>query len=113
MLSFCRSEAALGKYDPLRDHLQAIRSHTWIATFREIEDVIADQLPSSAYHHQAWWSNSRSHIQTCSWLDAGWQTERLDLERKRIVFRKHCFEYAMMSTRSKRSSVVSIRTIGA
>jgi hypothetical protein len=78
----------LGKYDPLRDHLQTVRSRTWIATFSEIEDVMADRLPRSAHDHQAWWSNSRSHIQACSWLDAGWQTEDLDLKRKRVVFRK-------------------------
>ncbi|MDT3685890.1 MAG: hypothetical protein RO009_12720 [Pseudorhodoplanes sp.] len=79
----------MGKYDPLRDHLQSVRARTWIASFRDVEAVIRDRLPRSAYEHQAWWSNSRSHIQAHSWLDAGWQTEGTDLTRKRIVFRKN------------------------
>jgi hypothetical protein len=78
----------MGKYDPLRDHLRSVRGRTWIATFRDIETVIGDRLPASAYKYQAWWSNDRSHIQAHSWLEAGWRTENPDPIRKRTLFRK-------------------------
>lgn len=45
-------------------------------SFEEIENIIHDSLPPSAYKYsEAWWSNNNDHSQAISWLDAGYETD--------------------------------------
>lgn len=42
---------------------------------KEIEIIIGDNLPTSAYNHNAWWSNEvKSHLHARSWVDEGYKT---------------------------------------
>lgn len=76
----------MGKYDGLRDHLRRRSSSPWSASFDEVAELVPGGLPSSAYHHAAWWSNSESHPEAVAWLTAGWRTENVNLYALRVTF---------------------------
>lgn len=80
----------MGKYDPLFHHLAAKADVQWTASFAEIEAVLGFPLPDSASRYPAWWANQTGggHSQSGSWQQAGWQTSNLDLDRKRVEFKK-------------------------
>ena len=78
----------MSKYHALRDHLNALASTRWNATFQEIEEILGFSLPVSAYKHPAWWANevSGTHVQKAGWIDAGWRTENPNLLRRSVTF---------------------------
>ena len=58
-------------------------------SFAEIERVIGAKLPYSADSHRAWWSNNpTNNVMTQAWLDAGFESEQVDLKNRRLVFRR-------------------------
>ena len=78
----------MGKYTPLRDYLTSqARDHVPM-TFKEIEAVIGETLPSSK-QYPAWWSNNSSNnVMTKEWLAAGYETEQVDIGGEKLVFRR-------------------------
>ena len=80
------------KYAPLEAHLRSLHTDTRRATFRDIEEVIADTLPPSARsaepEHHAWWANTDTHVQGCAWTNAGWEATEVDRVRETVVFRQ-------------------------
>jgi hypothetical protein len=88
----CVSDAgavAVTKYEPLTKYLKA-KDQSYISVqFSEIEALLGMSLPRSAYAHRAWWSNNpNNNVMTKAWLAAGYRTEQVDLERRRLVFRR-------------------------
>lgn len=60
-------------------------------SFEEVEHIIQDSLPPSAFKHsEAWWSNNKDHSQAVSWLEAGYETDYVSdtCKDKHIVFVK-------------------------
>jgi len=58
-------------------------------TFKDVEAIIGRKLPPSAYRHRPWWANeARGHSHAKAWLDAGYETEQVDMERRKLVFRR-------------------------
>jgi hypothetical protein len=79
----------MSKYEPLRKHLEASRVAQVPMTFGEIESILGFGLPPSSRRHRAWWSNNPSNsVITYAWLNAGYRTEQVDLEARRLVFRR-------------------------
>lgn len=77
------------KYQPLTSHLRAQRADQVRMTFTEIERVIGAKLPHSADSHRGWWSNNpTNNVMTQAWLDAGFESERVDLPGRKLVFRR-------------------------
>jgi hypothetical protein len=77
------------KYAPLTAHLRAQRGSQVRMTFAEIERVIGAKLPPSASSHRAWWSNNASNnVMTKAWLEAGFESEQVDLSGRKLVFRR-------------------------
>jgi len=76
----------MGKYDGLGDHFQHRATSPWSASFNEVAELVAGGLPASAYDHAAWWANSESHPEAVAWLTAGWRTESVNLEARRVTF---------------------------
>jgi hypothetical protein len=92
----------LSKYDLLRNHLRALDLPAWVASFTEVERVLASPLPSSARRFSAWWANQQPPlVHTRAWLDAGWRTAELDLSKGRVTFRR-CRSAARDRTESPR-----------
>ena len=81
--------ASNSKYRPLTAHLAEQRSQSVPMSFAEIERVLGAKLPPSAASHRAWWSNNpNNNVMTRAWLDAGFQSERVDIEARRLVFKR-------------------------
>jgi hypothetical protein len=62
----------MSKYDPLRDYLLKQHLRELVLSFREIELILAFNLPASAYRPQ-WWANvegETTHVQREAWRDA-------------------------------------------
>lgn len=58
-------------------------------SFEEIEDEIGAELPPSAMHHRAWWSNNaQNNVMTKAWKDAGFESEDVDMQGRRVAFRR-------------------------
>jgi hypothetical protein len=58
-------------------------------TFDQIERVIRAKLPPSATNSRAWWSNNPSNsVMTKAWRDAGFRSEHVDIEGRRVTFRR-------------------------
>lgn len=81
--------AAFSKYQLLTIYLRAQRGSQIRMSFAEIERVIGAKLPLSAAAHRAWWSNNPSNnVMTKAWLEAGFESEQVDLEGRKLVFRR-------------------------
>lgn len=79
----------MSKYEPLTQFLSAQRSREVPMSFTEIERVLGFHLPTKASGIRAWWSNNPSNnVMTKAWLAAGFVTERVDMDSRRLVFRK-------------------------
>ncbi len=78
----------MGKYSPLGDFLRKQRAARIPMTFSEIEQLIGAKLPNSR-RYAAWWSNNPfNNVMTQVWLDAGFKTEQVDVEARKVVFRR-------------------------
>jgi len=79
----------MGKYDPLGGFLRAQRAQEIPMSFSEIERVLGTSLPPKAQHQRAWWSNNpANNVMTKVWLEAGFETERVDMGGRKLVFRR-------------------------
>lgn len=83
----------MSKYEPLREFLNSIPPIITMQSlsFGEIERILGSKLPSSAYEHRAWWSNTTSpadHPYAQSWLEIGWVVDSVDQLEKRVHFRR-------------------------
>lgn len=77
------------KYYPLYEHLYIFEGDELVMTFSEIEQMLGQQLASSARTRRAWWSNrGRGAVQARAWMDAGYHVEEIDIEAQEITFRK-------------------------
>ena len=81
-----------GKYTPLEQHLKALPSETRdvTMTFEQIERILNDKLPLSAYKYQAWWANEKNPHQPekQAIANAGWKVDTINLREKWMRFRR-------------------------
>ena len=79
----------MGKYEPLPQFLSAKPGVTHRMSFDQIERVLGFKLPKSAYEHEAWWSNNPTgHSHSRTWLAAGWKTQDVDLNTRKVTFQR-------------------------
>lgn len=76
----------MAKYSPISEFLTDQAADRIRLDFTAVERLLGLSLPRSAEEYQAWWANDASHSQARAWLDAGWQTENLDLSRRTVEF---------------------------
>ena len=68
------------KYNPLMCYLDKCGKESITLTYEEIENIIGDKLPNTAYKMQAWWNNNDlSHSQSSAWSDVGYKTTNIIL----------------------------------
>jgi hypothetical protein len=81
-------EVDMGKYEPLGEYLRKQDVARVPMTFAEIERIVGTKLPKSQ-RYPAWWSNNPwNNVMTQVWLDAGFETEQVDIKNGKLVFRK-------------------------
>lgn len=79
----------MSKYEPLKNYLRKQSTAHVRMTFAEIERLIGAPLPPSARKHRAWWSNNPSNsVITEAWLNAGFNTEQVDMAQGKLVFHR-------------------------
>ena len=79
----------MSKYQPLGDYLRIHTTNEVPLTFSEIERIVGAKLPHSAYSHRPWWSNNATNsVMTKVWLEAGFQSARVDMTKRRLVFER-------------------------
>lgn len=79
----------MSKYSALGEFLKAQRRDTVPLTFAEIERITGVQLPASAHKYRPWWSNNPDNsVMTKIWLDAGFESEQVDMGARKLVFRR-------------------------
>ena len=79
----------MSKYEALGRFLRDQRTNEIPMTFAEIERITQTKLPPSALKHRPWWSNNpRNSVMTKVWLDAGFRTERVNMDSGKLVFRR-------------------------
>lgn len=58
-------------------------------SFEKVEHILGTALPPSAYKHRPWWANEAAgHVHAKAWLEAGYETERVDMEGHKLVFKR-------------------------
>ena len=81
-------ENTMGKYEPLGEFLRGQRLDLLPMTFAEIERIVRVKLPPSK-RNRAWWSNNpNNNVMTREWLEAGYETEAVDIKSGKLVFRR-------------------------
>jgi hypothetical protein len=79
----------MGVYDPLRAYLSRHGGNLIPMSFAQVEAAAGHKLPRSAYTHRPWWANEeRGHSHAKAWLSAGYETEQVDMQGKKLVFRR-------------------------
>jgi len=79
----------MAKYHALGDYLKRQNRERVPMTFGEIEKLIGAKLPPSARKHRPWWGNNASnHVNAKIWLDAGFESEQVDMTARKLVFRR-------------------------
>lgn len=82
----------MGKYSPISDFFAKQTAKSITLSMKEIENIIQDTLPPSAYNHVQWWGNSKTnaHPYSRSWTDNGYRTVDVQntIHNQRITFEK-------------------------
>jgi DNA-binding XRE family transcriptional regulator len=82
------------KYFPLYRHLRRQPGERVVMTFAAVERVLASRLPASARRSAAFWSNrARGGLQAEAWLEAGFESQEVDVRRRRVVFARLARRY--------------------
>jgi hypothetical protein len=93
----------MGKYEPLGQFLKSQTRDFLPMTFREIESILSAKLPPSK-KYPAWWSNNPSNnVMTRYWLDAGYETESVDVGAGKLVFRRKSQIYKTKDETARKS----------
>ena len=75
-----------GKYAPLEHYLRDLSATQREVTlrFEQIEKILNDKLPSSAYEDRRWWDHETegNHVNKRAWSNAGWKVASLDVNKK-------------------------------
>ena len=74
------------EYQKFGSYLEKLNGKPVYITFEEIEKILGEKLPDSAYQYDAWWSNSDSHPLMKIVLSKNWKSQNLDLNLKQIEF---------------------------
>jgi len=77
------------RYAPLAIWLQQqpLRQEKIPLTFKQIEEIIGEALPTSARGHRSWWANdSVGHVQSRQWLDVGWRISNIVMPEEKVIF---------------------------
>jgi hypothetical protein len=80
----------VAKYDRLSQWLTSLPTDEVSVSFAQLEEVLGFTLPESARTWMSWWENERLPVrsQCKAWARAGFQTQKLNLERQTVVFAK-------------------------
>jgi hypothetical protein len=102
-------QAPRSKYAPFSTYLVRKAKYANFATlsFKQIEDILGDKLPQSAYDYEQWWNNNPSHSPSEAWLTVGWKVEIVNLATKEVTFKKEKLMSAEVPKKRQRKKPLS------
>ncbi len=78
-----------GKYIPLENYLRDLPASQKEVnlSFEQIERILSDKLPSSAYEDERWWRHETegNHVNRRAWSTAGWKIASLSVDEKWVT----------------------------
>jgi len=77
------------RYAPLTTWLQKqpLEEERVSRSFKQIEELINDELPASARLYRTWWSNNlKINPLARQWWEAGWRVSTVSLSEEKVVF---------------------------
>lgn len=78
----------MSKYRSLGEFLKSQKTDHVPMSFGDIERVTGIKLPASS-RYRAWWSNNEfNSVMTKVWLEAGFESEQVDMAGRKLVFRR-------------------------
>jgi hypothetical protein len=83
-----------GKYGALEESLLRQRSKGNVirVTFKDVETILGEPLPQSAFEQRTWWANdSVGHVQSRAWMRAGWKVDDVDFVKQEVVFKQTAY----------------------
>jgi hypothetical protein len=99
----------MAKYSALADYLRAKDSDEVPMTFAQVERIVGAKLPAS-HRYRSWWSNnSFNSVMTQAWLDAGFESTKVDMKKRTVVFRKINRERPTSADEATKRAAVSTR----
>lgn len=80
----------VSKYDRLTSYLRFRGAFTDTVKlgFAQIDGIIGENLPMSAYRSEKWWHNLPSSPHANGWMAAGWEVREVNLKEGYVVFKK-------------------------
>lgn len=84
------------KYYPLHSHLRLQKERLVTLRFVEIERLLGQALPQSAWGDCAFWSNRSKGVQAQAWMKAGYHVKNVDLAQERVVFARPQTAYQVL-----------------
>ena len=79
---------SMTKYEELKRFFQNQLENRIELTFSQIEKIISDKLPESAFKYRAWWANDKTHVHATAWLNVDWQVKKVDFNHHIVSFEK-------------------------
>lgn len=73
------------KYFEFYDFLEKNTNKKLILTYEDIENIVNQKLPKSAYKYKAYFSNGFSHPISRIWLELGYMQTKLELGKYLIL----------------------------
>ena len=78
----------MAKYTLLEVFLKGQSGDSVVLTFADIEGIIKDELPPSAYKYFRFWDTTQGNVIAIAVLNAGFQTVMVDMENKKVRFQR-------------------------
>lgn len=75
-------------YENLYEYFRGLKDDCITTSFNEIENILEDILPDSAYKYNAWWSNDTTHSQANNWLENGYRSSNVSITNRQVTFIK-------------------------
>jgi len=76
----------MAEYGKFGKYLEEQNGKPLYIKFEEIEKILGEKLPDSAYKHREWWSNSESHPLMKIVLSKNWKSENVLIQSKFVEF---------------------------
>jgi len=98
------SPKSKNKYEALTSYLHFRAAFTDIVrlSFAQIDGIIGDNLPLTAYRSEEWWRKYPSNAHVKAWLNAGWEAKEVNLKEAYVVFQKVKAQQRMSVEREKK-----------
>jgi len=79
-----------GKYMPLQIYLRDLPANQEEVSldFEQIEGILNNKLPASAYEDQRWWEHETegNHVDQRAWTNVLWEVKSLDVKAHKVIF---------------------------